>query len=65
MVDNLADRCTEPFKHCLDHMIAAKENTRFADVSGEIVEIYNRWFGIFGDPSPVTRIMYLLGTIPE
>ena len=33
--------------------------------SGEIVEIYNRWFGIFGDPSPVTRIMYLLGTIPE
>ncbi len=33
--------------------------------SGEIVEIYNRWFGIFGEPSPVTRIMYLLGTIPE
>lgn len=33
--------------------------------SGEITEIFNRWFGMFGDPGPVTKIMYLLGTIPE
>lgn len=33
--------------------------------SGEIAEIFNRWFGIFGDPGPVTKIMYLLSTIPE
>lgn len=33
--------------------------------SGEIAEIYNRWFGLFGDPGTVTKVMYLLGTIPE
>jgi len=33
--------------------------------SGEITEIFNRWFGVFGDPGAVTRIMFLLGTIPE
>jgi ABC-type amino acid transport substrate-binding protein len=33
--------------------------------SGEIVEIYGRWFRRFGDPGPVTKVMYLLGTIPE
>jgi len=33
--------------------------------SGEITEIFNRWFGMFGDPGPITKIMYLLGTIPE
>lgn len=33
--------------------------------SGEITEIFNRWFGMFGAPSAVTRIMFLLGTIPE
>jgi glutamate/aspartate transport system substrate-binding protein len=33
--------------------------------SGEIAEIFNRWFGMFGDPGPVTKIMYLMGTIPE
>ncbi len=33
--------------------------------SGEITEIFNRWFGMFGDPGAVTRIMFLLGTIPE
>lgn len=33
--------------------------------SGEISEIFKRWFGMFGDPGAVTRIMYMLGTIPE
>lgn len=33
--------------------------------SGEIVEIFNRWFGMFGDPGATTKIMYLLGAIPE
>ena len=42
-------------------------NTALSQIysSGEIVEIFGRWFGIFGDPGPVTKIMYLLGTIPE
>jgi len=42
-------------------------NTALSQVygSGEISEIFNRWFGMFGNPSAVTRIMYLLGTIPE
>jgi len=33
--------------------------------SGEITGIFNRWFGMFGDPGAVTRIMFLLGRIPE
>ena len=33
--------------------------------SGEIEQIFRRWFGQFGDPSAVIKIMYLLGTIPE
>jgi ABC-type amino acid transport substrate-binding protein len=33
--------------------------------SGEIVEIFGRWFRQFGEPGPVIRATYLLGTIPE
>jgi glutamate/aspartate transport system substrate-binding protein len=33
--------------------------------SGEIADIYRRWFGMFGDPGAVTKIMFLLGAIPE
>jgi ABC-type amino acid transport substrate-binding protein len=33
--------------------------------SGEIERIFNKWFGAFGDPGPITKVMYLLGTIPE
>jgi ABC-type amino acid transport substrate-binding protein len=42
-------------------------NTALAQLyrNGEISEIFNRWFGMFGDPGPVTKIMYLLGGIPE
>ena len=33
--------------------------------SGEIAEIFSRWFRQFGTPGPVIKTMYLLGTIPE
>ena len=33
--------------------------------SGEISEIFGRWFGAFGDPGPVIRALYILGAIPE
>ena len=33
--------------------------------SGEIMEIFGRWFGALGDPGPVVRAVYLLGAIPE
>jgi ABC-type amino acid transport substrate-binding protein len=33
--------------------------------SGEIMEIFGRWFGALGDPGPVVRAVYLLGAIPD
>jgi glutamate/aspartate transport system substrate-binding protein len=33
--------------------------------SGEIRRIFGRWFGAFGEPGAITKIMYILGTIPE
>ncbi len=33
--------------------------------SGEIGEIFGRWFGPFGPPSPIIQAIYILGTIPE
>jgi len=33
--------------------------------SGELKTIFDRWFGGLGDPSPVIKVMYLLGAIPE
>jgi glutamate/aspartate transport system substrate-binding protein len=33
--------------------------------SGEIVEIFGRWFRPFGEPGPVIKAMYILGAIPE
>ncbi|HEY7656243.1 MAG TPA: amino acid ABC transporter substrate-binding protein [Burkholderiales bacterium] len=33
--------------------------------SGEIEEIFGRWFRQFGDPGPVIKAMYILATIPE
>jgi hypothetical protein len=29
------------------------------------VEIYNKWFGAFGRPTPLLQAMYLLNAIPE
>ena len=42
-------------------------NTALAHIyrSGEITEIFGRWFRQFGDPGPVIKAMYLLGAIPE
>ena len=42
-------------------------NTGLAQIyrSGEIAEIFGRWFGAFGDPGPVVRDLYLFGGIPE
>ena len=33
--------------------------------SGEIVPIYDRWFGAFGKPSQAIQAMYLLNGLPE
>jgi glutamate/aspartate transport system substrate-binding protein len=33
--------------------------------SGEIKEIFARWFGRFGEPTIITKAIYLLGSIPE
>ena len=42
-------------------------NTGLARIyrSGEIWEIFGRWFGAFGNPGPVVRDLYLFGGIPE
>jgi ABC-type amino acid transport substrate-binding protein len=42
-------------------------NTGLAQLyrSGEIIEIFRRWFAGFGEPGVVTKAMYLLGSIPE
>jgi ABC-type amino acid transport substrate-binding protein len=33
--------------------------------SGQVVEIYRRWFGQWGDPSPLTLGMYAIEGLPE
>ena len=33
--------------------------------SGGIVQIYDRWFGALGKPSPALQAMYLLNAVPE
>jgi ABC-type amino acid transport substrate-binding protein len=33
--------------------------------SGEIVEIFGRWFRQYGEPGPVIKATYILGSIPE
>jgi ABC-type amino acid transport substrate-binding protein len=42
-------------------------NTGLARIygTGEIVEIFNRWFRDLGDPGPVVQTLYMLGSIPE
>ena len=42
-------------------------NTALAQIygSGEIEEIFKRWFGQFGPPPAIIEAAYLLGTIPE
>jgi ABC-type amino acid transport substrate-binding protein len=33
--------------------------------SGEAARIYERWFSVFGDPTPAMALMYLLNGLPE
>ena len=33
--------------------------------SGDIAQIYDRWFGMFGKPSPAIQAMYMLNGLPE
>jgi glutamate/aspartate transport system substrate-binding protein len=33
--------------------------------SGDIAQIYDRWFGTFGKPSPAIGAMYMLNGLPE
>lgn len=33
--------------------------------SSTLVELYNRWFGALGRPSPVLEVMFALGRLPE
>ena len=33
--------------------------------SGEILEIYDRWFGAFGKPSQAMQAIYMLNGLPE
>lgn len=33
--------------------------------SGEIIQIYGRWFGQFGEPGQIQKVMFILGTIPD
>jgi len=42
-------------------------NTGLSQVygSGEIIEIFGRWFRAFGEPGPVIKALYVLGAIPE
>lgn len=32
---------------------------------GEIVSIFNKWFGAFGEPTPLVRAMFILGSLPD
>ena len=32
---------------------------------GEIVSIFNKWFGPLGEPTPLVRAMFILGALPE
>jgi ABC-type amino acid transport substrate-binding protein len=42
-------------------------NTGLARIygTGEIVEIFSRWFRDLGSPGPVVETLYMLGAIPE
>ena len=33
--------------------------------SGDVVAIYERWFGTFGTPSQALKFMYLINGLPE
>ena len=67
----LADQLSiEPYGIVLprgDASLRLAVNTALAQIygSGEIDEIFKRWFGQFGPPPAILEAAYLLGTIPE
>jgi ABC-type amino acid transport substrate-binding protein len=48
-----------------DFRLAVNAGLSHIYASGEIAEIFGRWFRQFGEPGPVIRATYLLGAIPE
>jgi glutamate/aspartate transport system substrate-binding protein len=50
-----------------DYAFRLAVNTALAEIySGDdINEIYNRWFGALGQPTPLTEAVYIFGSIPE
>lgn len=50
-----------------DYAFRLAVNTALAEIySGDdINQIYNRWFGALGQPTPLTEAVYIFGSIPE
>jgi glutamate/aspartate transport system substrate-binding protein len=50
-----------------DYTFRLAVNRALAEIySGDdINEIYNRWFGALGQPTPLTEAVYIFGSIPE
>jgi ABC-type amino acid transport substrate-binding protein len=50
-----------------DYAFRLAVNTALSQVyrSDDIDTIFNRWFGSFGKPTPLTEAVYILGSIPE
>lgn len=69
--DLLPDQLSiEPYGIALprgDASLRLAVNTGLARIygSGEIVEIFGRWFQELGEPGPVVQTLYMLGAIPE
>jgi ABC-type amino acid transport substrate-binding protein len=64
------DLSFEPYGITLPHGDPAFRlavNTGLAQIyrSGEVGEIFSRWFRSFGKPSPIIEAIYILGAIPE
>jgi len=50
-----------------DYAFRLAVNTALSQIyrSDDIDTIFNRWFGSFGKPTPLTEAVYILGSIPE
>ena len=64
------DLSIEPYAIVLprgDWRLRLAVNAALADIyrSGQIIEIFNKWFAQIGQPSPLVGAMYILGAISE
>ena len=64
------DLSIEPYAIVLprgDWRLRLAVNAALADIyrSGQIVEVFNKWFAKIGQPSPLVGAMYILGAISE